>query len=149
MTKTTQALLTALAATVIYAGSIAALRADERIHNFYISADAGAIFQQNADFSERGSPNITAGFNTGARVDLALGYNVNENLALEIEPGFMWNSVDTLGGFSLAGNGRSIDLESVPLLVSLIYRVPTGTAFTPYVGAGIGADITFFDGQLP
>ena len=58
----------------------------------------------------------------------------------------MWNSVDTLDGYSL-GN-ESIDLESIPVLINIKYRINTGTKFTPYLGGGIGADVTIFDGEV-
>jgi opacity protein-like surface antigen len=115
--------------------------------NFYVTADAGGIFQQDANFRENGFTE-TAAFNAGVRADLAVGYNLNENLALEIEPGFMWNSVDTLDGYSLR-SGESIDLYSVPILVNVVYRIQTGTRWTPYVGAGIGANVGTFEGKLP
>jgi len=125
--------------------SAAVTRADD-FHNFYVTADLGGIIQQNANYSENGSPNVPAAFNPGARLDVAVGYNLNENYSIEIAPGFMWNSVDTLDGYSL-GN-ESIDLESIPVLINIKYRINTGTKFTPYLGGGIGADVTIFDGEV-
>jgi opacity protein-like surface antigen len=129
--------------------SAAGVRADDNVHTFYVTADAGGVFQTTANFSENGSPNVSTGFNPGVRADLALGYNLNETLAIELAPGFMWNSIDNFGGYSLGSMGESIDLYSVPILINFVYQIPTGTRFTPYMGGGIGADVVTFDGKNP
>jgi len=115
--------------------------------NLYINADAGGIFQQNADFSERGRTE-TASFNPGLRADIAIGYKFSQSFALELEPGFMWNSVDSFNGYQLRP-GESIDLYSIPILANVIYKFPVQGAWTPCVGVGVGANVGIFDGTLP
>jgi opacity protein-like surface antigen len=135
----------ATTASAVFLASAAIARPDGA-QNFYVTADAGAVFQQNATFTEQGfGQNVT--FNPGARIDLALGYNLSDTLGLEFEPGFMWNSVDSLHGVSVDSWGESLDLYSVPLMFNVVYRFQTDTKWTPYVGAGIGADIVTFDGS--
>jgi len=115
--------------------------------NLYLRADAGAIFQQDADLSQTGAPTYTASFSPGVRVDLAAGYNLTQSLALEVEPGFTWNSIDSLSGHHLA-TGESADLYSVPILANLVYKFHATGGWTPYLGAGIGGDVGIFDGMV-
>ncbi|HUC85476.1 MAG TPA: outer membrane beta-barrel protein, partial [Candidatus Acidoferrales bacterium] len=129
-------------------GSVTGALAGDVSQNFYVNGDVGAIFQQDARFSQTAEPTLNASFNPGIRADIAIGYNLSQNFALELEPGFTWNSVDTLDGRQLFA-GESIDLYSVPILVNAIFKFPTSTGWTPYLGAGIGPDIGFFDGSLP
>jgi len=128
--------------------SVAVGRAGDLQEKFYINADAGGIFQQDATFVENGWSS-TASFDPGARIDLALGYNINDSLAVELESGVMWDSVNTIDGFALGRFGKSIDLYSIPVLAKLIYRFPTENDWTPYVGVGVGGNIGMFDGKLP
>lgn len=127
----------------------AAARAGDWTTNLYVSADAGAIFQQDADLHQSGLPTYSAAFNPGVRADLALGYNVCPDFAVELVPGFMWNSVDKLNGFSLDGSGESIDLYSVPLLANFVFKYSNQSRWTPYAGLGVGANVGFFDGTTP
>ena len=128
--------------------SIPSGRAGDGKENLYLNADVGGIFQQNATFIEKGRSS-TAAFDPGARIDLALGYHLNDSLAVEVEPGFMENSVKTLNGHSLGRFGDNIDLYSIPLMAKLIYKFPTKNDWTPYVGVGAGANISIFDGSTP
>lgn len=121
--------------------------ADDWTQRLYVNADAGGIFQQDGDFHQTGAPTFSTTFNPGLRTDIALGYNLTKSFAVELEPGFMWNSVDTLDGYGL-GPGDSIDLYSIPVLANLVYKFETHNAWTPYVGVGVGANIGIFDGSL-
>jgi opacity protein-like surface antigen len=81
----------------------------------------------------------SASFNTGARADVGLGYNINECFAVELETGVLWNEPKGGGG----------DLYQIPLLVNGIWNIQTHSAFTPYLGGGVGGaalklDITDF-----
>lgn len=136
-----------MAAGTVLAASAGTAAADV-VTNLYVTADAGAVLQQNADLHQPGLPTDIARFHTGTRGDIAIGYNLSESFALELEPGFMWNSVDTLNGLKF-GPGNSIDLYSVPVLVNAIYKFPTRSGFTPYAGAGIGLNVGTFDGTAP
>lgn len=136
------------AVTAVLLVSSASGRAGDWKENLYINADAGGIFQQDAIFNENGWSS-TAAFNPGARIDLAVGYHLSDSLAVELEPGFMWNSVDSLNGFSLGQLGQNVDLYSIPVLANLVFNFPTQGGWTPYVGIGAGANISIFDGNTP
>src|SRR5579864_2218067 len=78
------------------------LRAQDGFDTLYVNYDAGVSLQQTADFIESGFPAENAKFNPGVRADIAFGYNINKSFAVELEPGFMWNPVDTLNGHKLS-----------------------------------------------
>lgn len=138
---------TVIGSALLLAG--ASGQAADWAQNLYLNADAGAIFQQDADFHQTGLPTLNATFNPGIRTDLAIGYKLTDSFALELEPGFTWNSIDELGGSSLDRFGQSVDLYSVPIMFNAVYTFPTLAGWTPYVGLGLGPDVGFFQGSLP
>ncbi len=138
----------AAVSTLLLVATTTTSHAADWTKNLYLNADAGGIFQQDADFTETGLSSTTAAFNPGVRADIAIGYKLSDSMAVELEPGFAWNSIDTLDGYSLR-SGVNIDLYSVPLLVNFVYTFPTHRGWTPYVGVGAGANIGVFDGTLP
>lgn len=137
------------AVSACFVVSAAGAHAGDWSKNLYIDADAGAIFQQDADFHENSGINRNVSFDPGVRGDIAIGYKITQSVALELESGYMWNSVDSLNGFELGRFGESIDMYHVPLLMNLVYQFPTKGGWTPYVSVGAGADIGCMDASLP
>lgn len=129
----------------IATAALLASAAGVRAGNLYITTDAGGIYQQDATLRQSTTPTYTATFNLGVRGDMAMGYNFNESFATELEIGFLWNSMDKVGGTSLSSIGQSVDLYSVPVLANLIFKVPTKSAWTPYLGVGAGATVGIFE----
>ena len=114
--------------------------------NLYLSADFGGVFQQDATYIQSAlSGRPTATFNPGIRADINLGYNLNDSWAVELETGFMWNSMDNVGGRSLSSISQSVDMYSVPILANIIYQVPTKTSWVPYFGVGAGGVVGIYD----
>lgn len=132
-------------AIVAVLASATGARAGNLASNMYLTADAGAIFQQNTTLRQSGSPDMTATFNTGVRGDMVMGVHLNDSLAVELELGFMWNSMDKVGGVSLSSINQSLDMYSVPVLANLVYRIPTKNALTPYLGVGAGGNVGIMD----
>ncbi|HLX72296.1 MAG TPA: outer membrane beta-barrel protein [Verrucomicrobiae bacterium] len=132
-----------IAVAAIVAGGPALIRAEDNSDRFYVHADSGAVFVQDLTLraSVPGSPSTSASFamhfQPGARGDIAIGYNLTDSLAVEIETGALWNRIDTV---------NSIDLFQVPLLENLVYRVHLKNGWTPYFGAGAGADFGILSG---
>jgi opacity protein-like surface antigen len=112
--------------------------------NLYLNADVGGVFQQEASLIQNGS-SASATFNPGIRADIGLGYDLNDSWAVELETGFMWNSMDKINGVPLSSYSQSVDIYSVPLLANVIYKVPTETSWTPYFGVGVGGVVGIFD----
>ena len=152
------------AAFVLSAAGARASDWSDKLHlsatNLYLSADFGGAFQQNAIMTQSLAPGWrpTASFNAGNRADIDLGYNLNDSLAVELETGFMWNSMDKVGGASLNSYSQSVDIYSVPVLANVIYKAPLKlpmltskgpvwlkTSWTPYFGVGAGGVVSMFD----
>jgi len=113
----------------------------------YLAVDGGAMFQQDATVRQTALPDERASFNTGARGDLDLGYNFNPYTAMELEGGFMWNTIDDLNGQSLSAHDQTVDLYSIPLLANFFIKIPTHTPLIPYLGIGAGGNVSIMNYQ--
>ena len=120
------------------------LRAQDWPHHIYYTFDAGGVWQQDATLRQS-SGSSTATFNPGARADFIAGYNFTPAWAAEIEVGFIWSSMDKVGGTSLSSINQSANIFTVPVLANLIYKLPTMRSFTPYLGMGAGATVNTLD----
>jgi OOP family OmpA-OmpF porin len=84
-------------------------------------------------------------WNTGLRVDVAAGYNINENFSLQLETGLLYNTLDK----GVADNGQSEkmsgNLYQIPVLVNAIYKFQTSSKFKPYLGGGAGGLYALID----
>ncbi|WP_170294814.1 OmpA family protein [Roseospira navarrensis] len=70
----------------------------------------------------------------------SFGYAFGNGLRAEVEGGHRRNTVDNWGGTGLDG-----DLSAWHGMVNLLYDIDTGTGFTPFVGAGLGAAFVSID----
>lgn len=115
--------------------------------HFYTKFEFGAALQDTADVTEilgfSTNPALDLEMDPGIRVGLAAGYQCNEALALELESGLIFNSIDTINGTSPG----SYDIYQVPVLLSLIYRIPIGKHFSGYVGGGGGGVMALLEGD--
>src|SRR5687768_5376533 len=64
----------------------------------------------------------------GFRISVAPGYNFNQWLGVELESGFLLNTID----------GSDDWVGHVPFLANVILRFENETGFTPYIGVGAG-----------
>jgi opacity protein-like surface antigen len=120
------------------------LRADDTVKSlaadntgkWYVGGDVGATFQQNlGGIKHNGVPESgDIEFDPGVRVDLNVGYNLNQSFAVELEGGFSYN------GVSKTGDTKRTDsyLCQVPLLVNGIYKYSFNDKWQAYGGVGIG-----------
>jgi opacity protein-like surface antigen len=135
--KTTIRLITVTGAAFIM--SVSSASASDWSDNLYLGADAGGAFQQNAVMTQSTlSGRRTTTFNPGIRGDITVGYNLDKSWAVELESGIICNSIDKIGVVSLSSIDQSFDTYSVPILANVVYKVPTGNAWTPYFGVGVG-----------
>jgi opacity protein-like surface antigen len=114
---------------------------------FYTKFDFGAALQDTADVTEllgfTANPALELEMDPGIRVGLAGGYQFNDSLALELEPGLTYNAIDTIAGTSPG----SYDIYQVPVLLSLICRIPMGDHFSAYLGGGAGGVFALLEGD--
>lgn len=127
----------------ILASAIGA-RAQDFEQNMYVTYDAGAVFQQDANVRQSVGSNGRISYYPGARADLGLGYNFNTWLSANVSGGFMWNSVDHFGGVPLSSVGESVDIYSVPILAGVTLKLPNHTHFIPFLGISGGGNVSQF-----
>ncbi|MBX9634910.1 MAG: outer membrane beta-barrel protein [Magnetospirillum sp.] len=104
---------------------------------WYGSASAGGLFLQDRDGTVSGSK-VKVEYEPGFAVYAAAGYKFDKGFRLETELGYGQAGYDslTVNGTKYAANG---DINLYTGTVNGFYDIKTGTAFTPYVGAGLGA----------
>jgi opacity protein-like surface antigen len=114
--------------------------AEKKDGSVYVKAFGGLNFLRNADLESGGSsplPEGEASFDAGLNVGLAVGYNLLEELALELEYSYRNNDIDKIKGQS--GNfAKSGDLASVAIMANVLYSPNVSKSFSPYIGGGVG-----------
>ncbi len=105
----------------------------------YLNVDAGVAIQKDITSTITGSK-IT--FDPGVRFGISGGYRFNESVALELETGLVYNSVDKDGGVPLSSFGVNADWYQVPVLGNVIYHIPFGDKFQGFIGAGAGGVVS-------
>lgn len=93
-------------------------------------------------------------FDPGLRVDMIGGYKVSETVALELEAGLLYNSLDKL---SISGTQDTVpfshsyklnaNLWQVPVFVNGVYTFKLDSKFKPFLGAGVGGVWTCVEGS--
>jgi len=68
------------------------------------------------------------------------GFNVTDNLAVEIETGALTSRIRNSGSGILGGNRAY--LQQVPLLANVIFKAPLRGGVTPYIGGGVGGVVS-------
>ena len=110
---------------------------------FYVGGAAGVNFAADAKVSPTGGASDTIRYNTGVAGSLSGGYGFGNGFRAELEASVRNNDVKSLKSGLAAPGGTT---RTWGLLVNGLYDINTGTAFTPYVGAGVGLGIV--EGKL-
>jgi len=88
--------------------------------------------------------------NPGVRVDVAVGYMIARDWAIEVQSGLTWNEVDKITaeymGDEMSENVDA-DLFQIPIMANLIYRMPLDSPFKPWIGAGAGGIFSMINGD--
>lgn len=130
----------ALALTLINAINLKAEVIQERA---YLGFDGGVALQQEVTIkAPAGSVNAT--FDPGFRIGIRGGYQLWEELSLELESGLIYNSMDKISGVSLSSVGASAELYQVPIMANAIYSFTLQEPFSFYAGGGLGAVVSDF-----
>jgi len=103
----------------------------------YFAARLGVCFLDDAKLSEEGVPfTIDTEFDTGVVIEGAVGYDFGM-FRVEGEIGYRKNDIDKFSalGISLSADG---DIDALSFMANGYLDFENQTAFTPYIGAGIG-----------
>jgi outer membrane protein OmpA-like peptidoglycan-associated protein len=121
----------ALAVTLPFAAQAAT-------NGIYVGGAAGVNFATDAKLTG-GAVSDTVKFDTGVAGALSLGYGFGNGFRSEIEASLRNNGANGVKSGVPANIGGSTSTWG--LLFNTLYDFDTGTAFTPYIGAGIGLAI--------
>jgi opacity protein-like surface antigen len=121
--------------TAVLASSL--LGVAEAKAEWYGSVGTGGLFLQDRDGTVNGSK-VTVEYDPGFVAYGAAGYKFDKGFRLEAELGYGQASYDSISvnGTKYTANG---DIDLYTGTVNGFYDIKTGTALTPYVGAGVGA----------
>lgn len=137
--------------------------------NFYFNPEIGPAIVQNINFNYFAATaqiaGITVGTNqspylattTGIRFDFNFGYQLNDWCSIEFSPGVLWNPLKAYGdndldvtvdGQTYSGSGE-VNLDGsflqVPLMVNILFYIPTGSPWRPLLGGGIGGNYNYLN----
>jgi opacity protein-like surface antigen len=112
----------------------------------YFGFDGGAAFQQPINLYDSIGDNEKVTFDTGARLDCELGFNITPNWAAELEMGLIANQVKNSA--VLGTDFMNVDLVEVPIMANVIYTRPLGHYFSIYLGGGLGAAFSEYDNEF-
>jgi opacity protein-like surface antigen len=103
----------------------------------YVGAEVGPAFQQNLYIRDAGR---TVGLDAGVRGDVSAGFNLADQVAVEVETGAIDNRIRSEGTTIFGGNRAYLD--QVPLMGNIIFRAPLLYGITPYIGGGAGGMVS-------
>lgn len=102
----------------------------------YVGASGGVSMVHDSDISEPGLSG-TVSYDTGFGFNVNVGYDFVP-VRVEFEFGYKNADVDQLEFFGIGVPITNADLTVMSYMVNAFYDIKTTSAFTPYVGAGIG-----------
>src|SRR5437867_8113428 len=123
--------------------SIVTTHAQEPSSNFYVTGGVGPALTLDTDVKEFFGPTSGAKvrFDTGVRFSVAGGYQFKDWLAVELETGLIYNSVDRVTGSSNA----DFSVSHVPFLANVVCQCPRMAPIVPYAGVGAGFAASVID----
>jgi opacity protein-like surface antigen len=126
-----------LAAAIILLSAGTALA--QQTSGFYIGGAGGLNWLRDTKI-EGGAIGSSTDYDLGWAALGTLGYKLTNGFRFEGELGYRENDVDNAAG--AAGQG---DASAKSLMANLLYDFNTGSAITPYIGAGLGVARIKFD----
>ncbi len=110
------------------------LPAQDTPGRWYLGLDAGLALQQDITIQDTGGAKLA--FDPGVRLDLSGGLHLSKSWKAEVELGFIYNSVSSVGGESAGSD--SPDYFQVPIMANVIYTLPLRGPISAYAGVGVG-----------
>ncbi len=124
--------------------------AADNTRGFYVNAGGGVSIMRNPV-----SEGSVSGYEVGPRMDLSVGYDVTQNIAVELQSGFAHNSWPGVNRVVIGGpgdpgsppiafgvSGSSTDIWTVPVMVNGIYECALSDHWQVYGGLGAGVLIS-------
>ncbi len=106
----------------------------------YIKGNVGIGMAMDSDIDNMpdnaGTAKMT--FDNGFIGTFAAGYDFAGPMRVEAEYGWQKNDLDTLSYSNRIGNFGQGDLKTQSVMVNGYYDIDTGSAWTPFIGAGLG-----------
>lgn len=110
----------------------------------YVSGNLGLAMASDSDVTDSTEPGVTMTFesDSGLALSGAIGMGFSNNVRLEAEVAYQKNDLDKVNA-SIVGLGSATldmggDTSSTALLVNGYYDFVNSSAFTPFIGAGLG-----------
>ncbi len=105
----------------------------------YLSVNAGALWTADADLSIDGyGSQGEHTYDMGYVADVAIGNSFAHGVRAELEIPYRFNNVDEFSPSQLTAMEFDREISSLALMVNGYYDFDTGTAWKPFIGAGIG-----------
>ncbi len=144
-------ILTGILAAGLIAGASSAAMADGLVGP-YVGLSAGVNFTSDSDIDF---------YDHGRRIDLSSSPDSDLGYALSLQGGYAFggprleaevtwrsNDIDKFKLRDTKGHLNGGGIDSIALMGNAYYDIPTGSPWTPYVGAGIGvANVRFDSGE--
>lgn len=131
--------------TLCLAGLAAGAAQAQQQDGLYLGLGVGVNYLDDSDFDIGGPVTVDNEYDSGTIFLGALGYHFGPVLPVgdlrgEIELSFRDNDIDVHSVGALGGNqpGSTGEASTEALMANLLVDFDTGTAFTPYVGGGLG-----------
>jgi opacity protein-like surface antigen len=122
---------------------------------WYVEGAGGVNWVEDMDLilREDGDPDEDIGFasfDTGWAASARVGYGFGNGLRIDGEVVYRDNGIDEFiyDGTTFHDPLAQGDISSWGFMLNALYDIQTGTAFTPYVGLGVGAAIVDVDGSF-
>lgn len=126
-------------AILVALGAMTAAAAADEARGFYVRGDLGASLSRNTGGSVVNGDGFEGDLGNSVLVEAGVGYQLPYNLRADLtvgyRPGFKVSSRETTSGVSVTADA---DVRTWAVMANAYYDIATGTAFTPYVGVGLG-----------
>ncbi len=109
----------------------------------YVGVGGGLSILHKSDFNSVGDPTHTVSYDTGYGINASLGYNMKP-IRVELEFGYKRADLDKIDGPLLSGQFINSDVTVMSYMLNSYFDINTETAFSPYIGAGVG----MLDGEV-
>jgi opacity protein-like surface antigen len=103
----------------------------------YVGAAGGVSIFHDSDFNSPGFPTVKASYDTGFGFNLNGGYNF-DGFRVEGEFGYKASDLDKASALDLNGTFINSDATIMSYMVNGLYDYKNTSAFTPFIGAGLG-----------